>query len=214
MLASIAIFASLAAGQMMPSNIHQFGLPISWSPYLAGSISAESKTAFYLLNNDAQWQSYWSRESGQPLGSAPRDINWGTDQLIAIHLGERRSGGYAGYVASILRTDPANALITVYEKFPVANQIVTQEITHPYVIVKVKRTAARYRYTIQADPASAMGGINFLGSGSIIIPGNPNGGGGGSCNCGGNCTCGCSCGSGGGNVIISGPIIVNGGDGR
>ena len=91
-----------------------------------------------VLNTDGDLQRYWSRVVGQRPESAPRDVKWGEEMLIAINLGQRSSLGYSVYVETIAKRR-GELLVSVVEQKPAPGSMVGQAITSPWVIVRMNR---------------------------------------------------------------------------
>ena len=64
----------------------------------------------------------------------PNDIQ--TSNYIVFNLGEKTSGGYSIRIESALETDK-NIIINVKEMVPEPSGMATQEITHPFCVVKI-----------------------------------------------------------------------------
>lgn len=56
--------------------------------------------------------------------------------FVILNMGEKKSGGYSIGVSTVEETT-SNIVVTVIEKSPDANAMVTQNITYPYTIVKI-----------------------------------------------------------------------------
>ena len=60
-----------------------------------------------------------------------------TSNFIVLNMGEKTSGGYKIEIESALETDK-NIIIKIKETTPESGSIVSQEITTPYSVIKVK----------------------------------------------------------------------------
>ncbi|MBX3118508.1 MAG: protease complex subunit PrcB family protein [Fimbriimonadaceae bacterium] len=149
---------------------------IQWRTYKDGGFSKHNELHTRIINNEAEWQSYWSKAFGESPSQAPRDIQWGKEMAVAIHVGEMRAGGTKVYVESISRPRPHDVVVSYVVSSPAPGTPVAQVISQPWVIIRMDRSA---------------GNISFArrNVSQRVIPG------GGNCNCGGKCGCKC-CGRG------------------
>jgi len=60
-----------------------------------------------------------------------------TSNFIVLNMGEKTTGGYKINVESVVETEK-NIIVTIKEVTPETSKMVTQEITTPYTIVKIK----------------------------------------------------------------------------
>jgi len=60
-----------------------------------------------------------------------------TSNFIVLNMGEKTTGGYKINVESVVETEK-NIIVTIKEVTPEPGKMVTQEITTPYTIVKIK----------------------------------------------------------------------------
>jgi hypothetical protein len=65
----------------------------------------------------------------------PNDIQ--TSNFIVLNMGEKMTGGYEINVESVVETEK-NIIVTIKEVAPAPDTKVSQEITTPYSIVKIK----------------------------------------------------------------------------
>lgn len=145
---------------------------IQWRTYKEGAYSKFKKFQTHIIHNDAQWQSYWRDAFGDLPQNAPRDIKWGFEQLVAIHVGEFATGGNKVYVESISRPNPSDITISYVVSSPASGTATSQALSQPWVIIRMDRPAgvikfARRNVTQRPVPT------------------------GGKCNCGGKCGCKC-----------------------
>lgn len=60
-----------------------------------------------------------------------------TSNFLVLNMGEKTSGGHKIEIESAVETDK-NIIITIKETTPESGSIVSQEITTPYCVVKIK----------------------------------------------------------------------------
>lgn len=150
-----------------------------------GQYSNAQRQKVVQITDQGSFERYWSRELGQPPETAPKGLDFISKKLVAIHLGQRPSGGYRLLVQTIDNSRSNISIIRAIEFTPVPGTFVSQAITSPWVLIQVDRDLP--------NPTASI-----LRREGISTPWNPTvgggGGGGGNCNCGPNCPCGCGCG--------------------
>ena len=100
------------------------------------------KFTSYTLHNEADWDRYWSSvlsngatdSQGNPIPPEPSKVDWKTTELIAIHLGSRRTSGYTAKVTGVTRVGRRYE-VAVDEILP--GGMVAQHFTYPYTIISV-----------------------------------------------------------------------------
>lgn len=165
--------------------------PIKWRTYSQGAFSNSQKSFTLTIDNSGAWQNYWRDNFGDP-SEAPKDIDFNKEQLVAIHLGTRPTGGYKVSVASIQRAKPGEVRVSYVESLPLPGVTVTQAETTPWVIVRMDKPGAKITFSKSTEDGRFPGGINVIQLGPAGVGGQ----GGSACGCS-NCICGCN---GGGNV--------------
>lgn len=176
LLASLAVVTS--AQVTLPSPGSTFNM-VNWKTYQSGINSRVTQRTMTVMDNRADFVRYWQNSLGQDPNSAPTDINWASEVLVAIHLGTRSTGGYSVFVKTIARGTDNYARISAIEQTPGAGQPVVQMVTSPYTIIRVTKGSFRFSMSLAQKAGNAFN----------PYPNNT----GGRCNCT-NCACGCGCG--------------------
>jgi hypothetical protein len=122
-----------------------------------GSNSGIRGQVALLITAPEAWASHWRRHATifvPPPSPPPFDFAKGS--LVAIHLGERRTGGYSVTVTEI-RQKGKELTVTAVERRPPPGAIVTMALTQPYQIVRIPpvKAGTRLRVDWQAAPQSA-----------------------------------------------------------
>lgn len=129
----------------MGAALSQFGAGpldiVRWSTFKSGTNSRVEGTMTRILENEADFQTYWAKSMGESPQSAPRGVDWTKERLAAIHIGRRSSGGYSVRVHSIKREQSANLVIEYVETTPAKGSANTMALTSPWVLVRMDRTA-------------------------------------------------------------------------
>lgn len=130
----------------------------TWRSFKWGDVSAIGSAEQKVLATEAAWQSYWARLSGDPAAAkqAPKGIKWNEEMLIAITLGERRSGGYSVFVEKLEQKDPRNLVVRYVEQTPNPDSMTVQMITRPYVVIRVRRTASAISFAKRTQAAPQL----------------------------------------------------------
>ncbi|GMV88202.1 MAG: hypothetical protein AMXMBFR81_11330 [Chthonomonas sp.] len=167
------VFAVLASAQFKTG----LDATVGFSTYQEGQNSRITRESQTILQTEGDFQRYWTQLTGRPAHEAPRDVDWNTHHLIAIHLGLRQTGGYRVSVRSINRVHAGDLLVTWVEHQPARDAMVAQVQTSPFVLIRVPRTAGVFRFAKEfANAASgsiggAPGTVTTLPSGVKIYHG-------------------------------------------
>lgn len=174
-------FLGAVAGTLVATGGAQLGqsfqAPLKWRTFDSGSSSGIQHRALQVLNNEAEFQTYWAKHAGSPA-NAPRGIEWGKELLIAINVGSKPSSGYAVYVETIDRPTPNDLVVKYVETKPPTGSINASVMTSPWVLVRMERAGGNIRFQGRVATARVI---------QVTPP-----------QCGCKCACGkCSCSQGG-----------------
>lgn len=95
-----------------------------------------------LITSPEAWAAHWRRHAAifvPPPSPPPFDFAEGS--LVAVHLGERRTGGYSVTVTDI-HQDGKVLKVTAVESQPPPDAFVTMALTQPYHMVRIPRVEA------------------------------------------------------------------------
>lgn len=154
---------------------------VRWSTFKNGTQSQVERTLTRVIVNEADFQTYWAHAMGERPHLAPRGIDWVKEQLIAIHIGQRSSGGYGVRVQSIKREQSSNLVIEYVETTPAKGSMNTQAITSPWVLIRMDRVAGIpvFRGRVETARTPVSGGRNcgcctrcacLVGPPVVIVP--------------------------------------------
>lgn len=162
-IAVVVAIGSIAAGYGQFDPLHN----IRWGTFKEGAYSQAKKPFARVIVNEADFQRYWAQNMGESPNAAPRGIDWMKEQLIAIHLGERNSGGYSVRVDSIKRTRAAEITVEYVELTPRKGSINTQALTSPWVLTRMDRVAGNIVFT--KSNRTATSSIQAVGCGCCSL---------------------------------------------
>ncbi len=96
--------------------------------------------ANYVIRSEADWGGLWNRTHSDilPMPPTPR-VDFDNDIIIAVFSGTKNTGGFSITIARMTETKGA-IKVFVEEASPGRGCIVTQALTSPYHIVKVRKS--------------------------------------------------------------------------
>lgn len=152
------IFFAIAAAAAMGQNT----LPaIQWRTVGEGAGSRISRAENRFLHTSGDLQRWWREHSGEPPEAIPYRIDFQKEFAIAIHIGQRPTGGYGAYVETVARTSPAAAVVAVVERQPPKGSVTTQALTQPWVLIAIQRPGVvdwQFRSRVLTEPAIPSSG--------------------------------------------------------
>jgi hypothetical protein len=155
----VAVVATLALGKaQIDPNI------VTWRTYKAGTYSKVLDQKIQVLDTFGDYQRYINTCGPDGAGDG-RDIDWGKEELVAIHLGTRNTGGYSVEVSSIAKVNPNEAKVSWAELTPVKGVATTQGQTSPWTIVRINRPGARLTFSGHKEEGRLPGGIKIISFG-------------------------------------------------
>lgn len=123
-------FATMAMAQQ-----DMFGNPsIRWQTFGRGDNSLSSKPMQRLLVTQGDAERHLN--AYLPGIKIPRGFDFSKEWIIAIHAGERRTGGYSTFVESIQKVN-GEVLIEFVDESPNPRTKASQSLTTPFVLVRV-----------------------------------------------------------------------------
>lgn len=200
-LTTFVALACATFGFSQLANQNAYGAPVDWRTVAEGSNSRILTAGQVVITSPIIWQSYFSQMVGdRNVGDTPAPLlcNFGTQDLIVVHMGQKPTTGYRTFVTSIERPRIGVKQVNIISMSPPPNAVLAQQMVSPYVVIVANKASGQYDF--KWTPAI----YNQL---SVF------GGGGNTCGC----TCPC-CASGhchgghlGGN---GGGIVINGNTGQ
>lgn len=126
----LMILATMAMGQQ-----DMFGNPsLRWQTFGRGDNSLSNKPMQRVLVTQGDAERHLS--AFLPGIRVPKGFDFSKEWIIAIHAGERRTGGHATFVESIKKTQ-GEVLIEYVDEAPNPKAMSSQALTSPFVLVRV-----------------------------------------------------------------------------
>ena len=99
-----------------------------------------------VIKTEDIWKDVWAKVYAfqLPKPKLPK-IDFEKDMIIAVFMGERRSGGFSIEIKKIIKTDK-EIVVEVEEREPDPGSIVTMALTQPYHIVVVRISSLPLRF--------------------------------------------------------------------
>lgn len=135
----LLLVAALGMAQTSP-------MAVNYDTYKTGQYSNERQFKTYTIRSQDEFEDYWYKTTGNSRRTAPTDVNWTQSELLAIHLGQRPSGGYSVYVGGITPITAHNYRVSIVEQKPARGRMQIQAITSPFVIIRLPRRFASYEF--------------------------------------------------------------------
>lgn len=104
-----------------------------------GHNSGYTERRNYVITNDGDWRDLWNKTYAivLPPPAAP-EIDLAQNMIIAVYMGERRTGGYRIEIVKVLEHKDYIEVF-IEETYPEPGAIVTTALTQPYHIIEVQR---------------------------------------------------------------------------
>jgi hypothetical protein len=138
------VFSKEVVNTMFGGSVVPGGRTAAWSAYDWDQNSLISSPTTAVLTDQGGFSTYWQMLTGQP--NVPTDVNWDSEQLLAIHLGTRPSTGYSIVIDSIARTPARGLWVRYHEQQPDPSQPVAQILTSPFVILRVEKVLGSVKF--------------------------------------------------------------------
>ncbi|MFZ5822918.1 MAG: protease complex subunit PrcB family protein [Bacillota bacterium] len=102
-----------------------------------------------LITDQKGWEGHWRRHASIFVPPPPPPpVDFRTASVVALHLGERRTGGYSVIITAVKRADGALHVVAA-ERSPAPGSPVTMALTQPYHIIRVERVKPGTRLQVE-----------------------------------------------------------------
>ena len=134
----LLLFASLVGCSAAAPNS---AIEYSFVTLGKGSQSGVRERKFVVIKNENDWKALWTSHTSlsvPPRAMPPADFQ--TEMIVAVFSGEKPTGGYSIEITGIREDSIKHALeVVVHESNPSRDAMVTQVLTQPYHIVKLRQ---------------------------------------------------------------------------
>ena len=105
-----------------------------------GQNSGVTKASEVVVRTAEEWQKLWAQHGApqRPSPPLPR-VDFGREMVVAVFMGEQRTGGY-GIQVTGLRVGDRAITVEVKRSQPPPDAIVTQALTQPFHLVAIKKS--------------------------------------------------------------------------
>lgn len=93
-----------------------------------------------VIATDSEWSALWDQLRG--VGGRPA-VDWETDLVLGVFLGERPTGGYSVSVREIRRLAPDRIELHVTIREPSPSDFVTMAFTYPGELIRIEHSGLR-----------------------------------------------------------------------
>ncbi len=118
------------------------GVEKEWKGYRCGY----SEAARLVIKTEDRWKEVWRKVHllRVPKPELP-EIDFQEEMIIAVFMGDRKSGGYEIEIREIIKTEK-EIVVQVEEKEPSPESLRTMALTQPYHIIVVKSSLLPVRF--------------------------------------------------------------------
>ncbi|MBL8047509.1 MAG: protease complex subunit PrcB family protein [Chthonomonas sp.] len=139
-------------------HMPDFPYPLDWEVEYDNSYCPVNIQGAYVISSTNDLNQYWSQVFGRVAEDDRPDkprMNFREESLVAIHLGQRGSGGYSIGIESLQVNNAAETTLRYWENSPNFGDRVTNAITRPYAWLRIPRVTARV--TVIKLPGKPLG---------------------------------------------------------
>jgi hypothetical protein len=106
---------------------------------------------FVVIKTANEWTELWnSHVSGSIPPKAPPSIDFQTEMIVAVFSGEKMTGGYDVEIIKIEEARQKRVLsVTIRDSKPPSDALVSQALTQPFHIVKLKRVELAATFVLE-----------------------------------------------------------------
>ena len=113
-----------------------------WKSYHSGY----TEPARLVIETEGEWKEVWEKvvDFQIPKPKLP-EVDFETDMIIAVFMGEQRTGGYSIDITRIIKKEE-EIVVQVEEKHPDPDLLVTMALTQPYHMVVIQKSRFPVRF--------------------------------------------------------------------
>lgn len=144
------MFGGVSSG-LSPQMLEQGGAPISFSEVVRGDHSSVTWRANYLITSAAELTELWKLLD---RGGNPPDIDFTSEQVIAVFAGKQPVSGYEIQVAAV--RDATSRQVEIVSRNPGGSCVVAALPTEPYQIIVVPKSTLPLTRTERVETISCL----------------------------------------------------------
>ncbi|HYF90798.1 MAG TPA: protease complex subunit PrcB family protein [Symbiobacteriaceae bacterium] len=112
---------------------------LAFSTLQKGAYSGVAERKAVLLTDEAGWKANWAQASARQVpGTEAPVLDFSQQSVVAVYMGEQRTGGYAIEITGVELTN-GTLRVTVKQTRPGPGTIVTQALTQPFHMVRIPK---------------------------------------------------------------------------
>jgi hypothetical protein len=122
-------------------------MKVNFRTIARGANSGYQRASQMVIDNPEEWADIWQQHASCNIPPPPvPDVDFTDDQVVAVFMGEKRTGGYSVEILTVEtksseQEDLTSLVITVAYHQPKSGEIVQEVITHPYQIITIPQLA-------------------------------------------------------------------------
>jgi|ERR1044072_2734363 hypothetical protein len=135
---------------------------VTWRTYKDGSYSKAEQQEIRILNTSGDYQKYVRDLGPDRIAPDAKDIEWGKEVLVAIHIGKRNTGGFKVRVNGIKKVNPTTSQVSWSEFTPPKGVATTDAITSPWTLVRMTKNGTKLTFSGGVQDGTLPGGIKII----------------------------------------------------
>ena len=116
-----------------------------------GVHSGENEAGLRVYRTERAFEEFAKEHGDDRVKRLVKNTDWNTDQLIVVFAGRQPSGGYSIDVKRIANIDVQRLQVEAKINKPRSDEMVTQALTTPYVIIRMQRQVAAIKVKFLTD---------------------------------------------------------------
>ena len=123
------------------------GKTIVFDTISKGIYSQQVEKEYFAIKDAESFNQLLAKISNNDAEITNKDVDFSKEMVIGVFLGEKPTGGYSVEITDVLKQkDYIEFLIKINEPDP--DEIVTEAITSPYHIIRLKRSDMEFLFNI------------------------------------------------------------------
>ena len=147
----LVLMVALLSG-VLPSS----GAELVFRTLAQGNYSGIGRATNLVITTKTEWERLWKlhQAAGEPLADVPA-VDFAKEMVVAAAMAQKPTGGYAIEIKRIEAT-PTQLRISLAQKAPGPDAIVTQAFSAPFHFVAVPKVDLKPKFVIQDSELSPL----------------------------------------------------------